>query len=446
MASRARASRYTPTCGLHTPLTVTPEWATPSSHSRSLQSSSHNSPRPSHLLTGIDVTAPRDPHLLTTIRTPPLLLQYPESVFKIATFNRLLVILSGRGMVGDLRKRPVDELSAPRGFQENFQSKYVFERAVLTDRYHGEVAKKLLKKLPTLLPDVIDEVFVAVDDNIPIGGSEWESVDVAAAIGRNEEYLAHAVGFATHFSEGAGVLRVVPDFIKRSLVAPFVIKAKDDIARAVPLLRPIIEERMNASAKLGKVWDGKPVITHALYHIAENPALATSLREEAQTCISANGWTGTALGSMRKLHSLLRETLRHYGVGLPGVGTVTMTRKVLKDIALPDGIHLSAGTLVSANAHSTHHDLALLGLEHADTDTFDPLRYARMRSGVEGQNQNLNRNLKYQFASTSPEYIPFGHGPRACSGETGRAPPNACVSLAVVPARDGRVLFKKREV
>ncbi|PIL30237.1 cytochrome P450 [Ganoderma sinense ZZ0214-1] len=425
---------------------------------------------------------------------------YPESAFKIATFDRWLIVVSGRRMVQELRKRPVDELSGPLGFQENFQIKYVLEPAVLSDRYHGEVAKeKLLKKVSTLLPNIIDEVFVAVDDNVPIGGGEWNSVHITSLmskilarasnrafvglpLGRNEEFLKLAVGFAMHFAKGAGVLRLVPNFMK-SFLAPFVSNGKDDISRAVPYLRPIIEERTRAAAKLGEAWSDKPndflqslldraipkgesvsLVTQRLFMFnfaaigtsssAKNPGLAASLREEAHTCISANGWTGAALGSMWKLDSVLRETLRYYGVGL-----VSMTRKVLKDVTLHDGTRLPAGTLVSANAYSMHHDGALL----EDAGKFDPLRYARMRS-VEGQ------GLKHQFAVTSPDYIPFGHGPRACPGRflasytlkavlayillrydlklagDGARPQSAYVSLAVVPARDGRVLFKKREV
>ncbi len=48
-----------------------------------------------------------------------------------------------------------------------FQSKYFFEPAVLSDRYHAVIIKeKLTKGLPSVLPDVIDEVSVAVQDNI----------------------------------------------------------------------------------------------------------------------------------------------------------------------------------------------------------------------------------------------------------------------------------------
>ena len=57
-------------------------------------------------------------------------------------------------------------------------------------------------------------------------------------------------------------------------------------------------------------------ITYVLYYLAEKPEFLALLREEIQTSISADGWTGAAMGNMWKLDSILRETLRYHGVGL----------------------------------------------------------------------------------------------------------------------------------
>ena len=53
-----------------------------------------------------------------------------------------------------------------------------------------------------------------------------------------------------------------------------------------------------------------------IYHLAEKPDLLVPLREEVEACIAADGWTAAALGKMRKLDSVLRETLRHHGPNL----------------------------------------------------------------------------------------------------------------------------------
>nr|VWP01273.1 Uncharacterized protein [Ganoderma boninense] len=148
------------------------------------------------------------------------------------------------------------------------------------------------------------------------------------------------------------VLRRVPDFLKR-FVAPFVATAKDDMSRAVSHIRPLIEERMRALEEdcenrddklndalqwmldkaipkgetvstitqrlfvfnFASIGTSSDLMTRALYRLADKPDLVSALREEAQECISADGW-GTALGRMWKLDNLLRETMRCDGPNL----------------------------------------------------------------------------------------------------------------------------------
>ncbi|KAM5541320.1 hypothetical protein V8D89_004874 [Ganoderma adspersum] len=434
--------------------------------------------------------------------------KYPDSAFKIPTLDRWMVIFSGRDMVEELRKRGDEELSGRGGSEETLQSKYIFEPSVLADEYHVDVVKeKLTRTLPTVLPDVIDEVTIAVQDHILTREGEWTSVEVLpvmqkiiarvsnrAFVGlplcRNEEYLTLAVDFAIDFMKTIVVLRLFPRFLK-PIVALFFNLVKRDTERAVPFLRPMIEERQRASAELGEGWNDKPndllqflldkatpknesvftiaqrlltlnfaaihtssnTITHALNRLAEHPELLAPLREEIETSISADGWTSAALANMWKLDSLLRETLRYHGIGLLAMG-----RKAMKDITLRDGTRIPQGALVQVASYALHHD----GTHLENADTFDAFRYARMR-GAAGQ------GLKHQFTSTSPEYIPFGHGQHSCPGRyfasnelkamlayvilnydlklggDGSRAPDVFVAMATMPAPQSRVLFKKRE-
>ena len=84
------------------------------------------------------------------------------------------------------------------------------------------------------------------------------------------------------------------------------------------------------------------------------------------------------------------------------LAAVALHRKVFKDITLPDGTFIPAGTLIGAASYSTHVDDAL----YTGADTFDPFRFARMREG-EGE------SMKHQYVNTSPDYISFGHGRHA---------------------------------
>ena len=83
-----------------------------------------------------------------------------------------------------------------------------------------------------------------------------------------------AIDFSEHTFKWSAILSVTPEFVRRSvqhinagnyhspacsIIAPFINEAKNDTRRAVPLLRPIIEERMKAQADLGEGWHDKPV-------------------------------------------------------------------------------------------------------------------------------------------------------------------------------------------
>ena len=101
-----------------------------------------------------------------------------------------------------------------------------------------------------------------------------------------------------------------------------------------------------------------------------------------------------------------------------------MKRIAVKDVTLADGTHIPQGTMVCAGSYMMHRDDSLF----ADGGSFDPFRFARMR-GVEGQ------SAKHQFTSTSPEYIPFGHGHDAW-----------CVTFVLVVSRSrGDVAVELRE-
>ena len=82
---------------------------------------------------------------------------------------------------------------------------------------------------------------------------------------------------------------------------------------------------------------------------------------------------------------------------------VALHRKVFKDITLPDGTFIPAGTLIAAASGATHHDDSL----YMGADEFDPFRFARMREG------GLEEAVKHQLVNTSVDFITFGHGKHA---------------------------------
>ena len=86
-----------------------------------------------------------------------------------------MVIVSGAKMIEDLRKRPDDEVSFIEGAEAGLNSTYTIGRAWLDDPYHVDIIReKLMRALPVVLPDVLDELTLAVPDYIPtVGDGEF---------------------------------------------------------------------------------------------------------------------------------------------------------------------------------------------------------------------------------------------------------------------------------
>lgn len=54
--------------------------------------------------------------------------------------------------------------------------------------------------------------------------------------------------------------------------------------------------------------------THALYHLAANPEYITSLRDEVDPVIKAEGWSKATMQKLKKVDSFMRESLRLNGI------------------------------------------------------------------------------------------------------------------------------------
>ncbi|PIL34366.1 cytochrome P450 [Ganoderma sinense ZZ0214-1] len=439
------------------------------------------------------------------------------SAFKIPLLDRWMVIVSGPKLVEDIRRRPEDELSFTATVETLLQYRYTVSQKMHDDPYHVTIVKEKLQNrmLPAIMPDLVDEVGPTVQKYFPTKGDEWVSVDVLSSslkivartsnrvfvglpVSHNEEYNDLSVQFAVEIVKAGTVLFLFPDFLK-PFVAPFISKVKQTTERALSHLQPIIRHRI-AAMREEKEWLDKPndvlqwiidravvkqetdseiterllllnlaaihtsssSMSQVLFQLAERPELVLSLREEIEAIIEEEGWTTASFARMWKLDSILRESQRYNGFTL-----ASLMRIAMKDIVLDNGTLIPKGTILGAPAHPMHFDNEHL----ANADVFDPFRFARMREAAHGG----EGSARLQFASTSPEYIPFGHGHLACPGRYFAAnqlkavlsyiilnydlklsqpetnggaerPPNTYVSLAVLPPMGGTVLLRKRGV
>lgn len=111
-------------------------------------------------------------------------------------------------------------------------------------------------------------------------------------------------------------------------------------------------------------------------------------------------WTRHSLGELRLLDSFMRETHRMHPFT-----EATMQRTVVVPYTFKDGLTLPAG--ISVNFTSLLHSLDR-DAHGADADIFDPKRWANKRQHFD--------TSKFQFASTSDDWLNWGGGPHACPG------------------------------
>ncbi|RYP60188.1 hypothetical protein DL770_010048 [Monosporascus sp. CRB-9-2] len=136
----------------------------------------------------------------------------------------------------------------------------------------------------------------------------------------------------------------------------------------------------------------------ALLDICEYPEVAEQLRQEIIEVLSEGGWAKTSLYKLKLMDSFLKE-----GQRLHPMAAASMNRYVEKDIELSDGTILPKGSRVMVA--SSYMDPTI----YSDPERFDAARFLHMR-------QRPGQENSWQFVTTTPAHLLFGHGQHACPG------------------------------
>jgi ent-kaurene oxidase len=152
---------------------------------------------------------------------------------------------------------------------------------------------------------------------------------------------------------------------------------------------------------LAAVHTSAATTIHALFDLCANPEYIQPIRDEVTLVIAKHGWTLSAIASMKKLDSFMKESQR-----LNQAVLMTFNRKVARPLRFEDGTTLPAGTYITMPSDSVARDPDI----YENPEHFDGYRFydRRMEGG-----KNANR---HQFASTGPESLAFGQGKNACPG------------------------------
>ncbi|EJD07466.1 cytochrome P450 [Fomitiporia mediterranea MF3/22] len=435
--------------------------------------------------------------------------KYSHGTFKIPEMSRFTVVIGKRDIIEEIRKAPDSKASFDEAVFEDLAFRWTLGEKLIRDTYHiTTVRNQLTRSLALLFDDIRDEIICAFGDIIPVKGDDWVAIPaldmvrhvvcrasnrifVGVPLCRDPEFIKLSINFTIDILKTVYMIQDTPTLLRPIVGALFSPTARS-VRQAMKLLRPLLEERFRMYDENGDDWPGKPVdmiswlideasknekrsvrdlttrmlavnfaamhtssssFTHALFHLAAEPNYIPTLREEIEQVIKEDGWSKVAMTKMWKLDSFMKESQRMNGIHL-----LTLNRKIMSDLTLPDGTFLPAGTFIAANVAGMHRDDSY----YPDANKFDGFRFSKLRE------QSSGEGVKHQMVNTSPEYLAFGHGRHACPGRffavnelkammaylilnydvkaevEGVRPENVYHRARLSPNPKAKVLFKKR--
>ncbi|PCH34535.1 cytochrome P450 [Wolfiporia cocos MD-104 SS10] len=431
-----------------------------------------------------------------------------HKVFKIASWDRWMVFVSGPDMNEELSKMPDDVVSIQAAATDLIQAKYTLgENPVEPPIEIAAIHGPMTRNLSAIVPDIVEEVVLSVEKAFP-QKQEWvemtrmpevllqciacveNRIFIGAPICREPEYIKIVTDFTVDVMKGKLVMDLLPMRL-RPILGPLLPWRRKAIRLMKKHLGPVVAERQKGLQEHGAQWDNKPddflmwivegawnakidsdfiyqtflmanfaalrtsslSMTQVLYQLAYLPECIQPLREEIMNAVAEDGWTRAGFNKMWKLDSFIKETQRYYGIAV-----ISLRRKTLKTATFSNGVVVPPGVLMAAAAAATHFDEGL----YKDAAIFKPFRFVEKRE-ADGE------STKHQFVSLTPDWIFFGLGKHACPGRffvsilmkallakiildydvkiggDGSRPPNMSLATTVIPSLKARVLFRKRQ-
>ncbi|KAF5021134.1 hypothetical protein F66182_6834 [Fusarium sp. NRRL 66182] len=419
--------------------------------------------------------------------------------------------------------QPDQVLSMPDAFAELDQVKWSLgKEEIITDAWQGMIVKyDLNRALENIVNAMNDELHVVIDEQFGTDTEDWKRIDlnksvqivvaqaasrftVGLPLCRNKDYLETTLKINSLLIANAGVTGGVPIIFRpvtgtffSLLINTYVAKVKQWIvplwkkrianlenpSEPEPLdhfqmmLRYALRERQSEvhdydlinrrliAQNFSSVHNTQMMVTNLLLNVigsdAEFNTIAV-LRDEMDRTIGpddAAPWTKSSIQEMTRADSVSRETFR-----LNSFGGRAGFRKVLIDgFRTEEGYHLPKGSSISflGQPAQTDHEL------HDDALKFDPFRFSRARELAASRDEKAPA---VSFVTTSPEYLPFGHGKYACPGRflidfelkmilayvlrnydikfpseyEGKRPPNVWIAEALLPPSNAEIMVKRR--
>ncbi|EQB43262.1 hypothetical protein CGLO_18104 [Colletotrichum gloeosporioides Cg-14] len=303
------------------------------------------------------------------------------------------------------------------------------------DRILVEMVRgRLTQSLNFITADLAEETAQATDHLLGAPKDWTECPELCA----NQEWLDVSVNYTVHAMVAAEALAKWPSFL-RPLVhwfLPEIRNLKAEASRARQIIKPVFAKRReenriarDAGEKTTKVadtigWldevakgqaydDGlaqlglsfaaihttSELLSGIISDLCDHPQWFEPLREEMCLAIKTHGWSKKALQDMKLTDSMMKESQRHH------LGDIAAMHRVASTT-----IELSDGTRIPQGAYTM---VALDKMEDPamfeDASGYHSRRFLDMR-------QKPGQENKWQFVTTGPEHLAFGHGLHSCPG------------------------------
>ncbi|KAK7713135.1 hypothetical protein SLS57_007465 [Botryosphaeria dothidea] len=324
------------------------------------------------------------------------------------------------------------------------------------DVFQSAVRINLTQSLGSITQGLSDETTYALSVILPDVTEEWSSITwvpfatkliarlsakvfLGEPLCRNEDWLTISMMYAVDSFNASRILRWYPPFLRpfvhffrpefkklqqhikdsRRIIEPEVAKRKQErraaIAagekphKATDAIEWMDEQRKDIDyditsgqiiLSVAAIHTTTGMMSALLWELCANPEYIDDLRKEIVEVIKEDGgWKKTSLYKMKLLDSCMKEAQR-----LHVIGSMAMGRKVMAPLTLSDGTRLPAGAHVAIPTWPMKDSFY-----YENPGKFDGRRFLEKRS--EPGNEH-----RWQFVTTTPEHLGFGHGQHACPG------------------------------
>jgi cytochrome P450 len=364
-----------------------------------------------------------------------------------ATLGMAAEIVVPRNHLAWMFDQPDSVLSTSEARFDSLQGKYSFvDPVVLRDPYHEHVIhKNLVKNLNAIIPNLEEEVPMAVDKIYGINTQEWKKVDVMQSfmdmipvltnrmllgepLCRERKYLDAVLGFTVDCIRTQALMLLVPQALHPIVGTLLSLTTKYHYWLSSRFTLPIIKQRIHDMTKKDagdpdyKSWKEPNDFITWSYRTAQAEgrrdemepvriaqrilplnfaSIHTTSLTAYETMVSILSADPDVIQQLREeAHRILKEEGGWTKLGLgrmhrmdsairesqraSPIALTFVQRKVIakEGITLPEGVHVKYGTLLSCPWTPMASDTNI----HEKPEEFDAFRYSRPREEYEGLN------------------------------------------------------------